>query len=109
MEFFQLMTILAAFIDVDAEGCFDRQLRKLIALMTQHLGADKRITRCQTLTLEGMENHVRMAQGISEGCLKHSPASAIRGPGQGSGAGVPNWHGHNETLIAAYSKQNKIS
>ena len=107
MEFFRLMAILAAFIDVDAEGCFDRQIRKLIGLMTRRLGADKKITRCQTLTLEGMEHRVRIAQGISDGYLKHSPTSAIHGSGQGSGAGVPNWHGHNETLIAAYSDFHK--
>ena len=101
------MAILAAFIDIDAEGCFDRQLRKLIALMTRRLGADKQMALCQTLTLEGMKHRVCIAQGVSEHYLQHSHATAIHGSGQGSGAGAPNWHGHNEALITAYTDFHK--
>ena len=107
MEFFRIMVIIAALVDVDAEGCFDRQIRKLIAIMNRRMGADKAMTKCQTLTLEGMRHRVRIAQGISEKYLKHSSSMAIHGSGQGSGAGVPNWHGHNETLIAAYADFHK--
>ena len=65
------------------------------------------MAKCQTLTLEGMRHRVRIAQGISDSFLQHSQTTAIHGSGQGSGAGVPNWHGHNETLIAAYADFHK--
>ena len=45
-----------------------------------------------------------MQQGLSAQSIQHSENTPLFGSGQGSGAGVVNWHGHNETLIAMYNK-----
>ena len=51
-----------------------------------------------------MHHHVRIHHGVSKTCIKHSDKSPLYGSGQGSGAGVLNWHGHNEALIAMYNQ-----
>ena len=72
--------------------------------MNRRLGADKNITRCQTETLEKMEHKVRIHQGVSKQSISHTSSTPIYGSSQGSGAGVINWHGHNETVIAMYAE-----
>ena len=102
MEFCRIQRLMAAFMDIDATACFDNQIRNLIGIMTKRLGADTNIARCQTETLEQMEHSVRIQQGVSTESIRHSKDKPLYGSGQGSGAGVVNWHGHNETLIAMY-------
>ena len=104
MEYYRVMRIIAAFLDVDANGCFDRQLRNLIAALTRRQGIDKNASKCQTSTLEEMEHSVRIKQGLSTEIIRHSTEKPIFGSGQGSGAGVVNWHAHNETIIATYKE-----
>ena len=91
-------------IDVDASACFDRQLRNLIGPLNRRSGASKEMNVCQTLTLQHMKHHVKIAQGVSEAFFHHTDDTPIFGSGQGSGAGVPNWHSHNETIIATYAE-----
>ena len=104
MEYCRLSRTMAAFKDIDATACFDNQIRNLIGLNTRRLGADKNIARCQTETLEKMDHRVRIHQGVSKQAISHSDETPLYGSGQGSGAGVVNWHGHNETLIAMYEE-----
>ena len=94
-------------IDVDASACFDRQLRNLIGPLNRRSGATKEMNVCQTLTLQNMEHKVQIAQGVSAQSFHHTDETPIFGSGQGSGAGVPNWHSHNETIIATYSEYHK--
>ena len=104
MEYCGLKRILAAFMDIDATACFDNQIRILIGIMTRRLGADRNVLRCQTETLEKMDHWVRIHQEVSQTCITHSDETPLYGSGQGSGAGVINWHGHNEALIAMYDQ-----
>ena len=90
-------------IDVDASACFDRQLRNLIGPLNRRSGAPKEMNQCQTLTLQRMKHQVKIAQGVSKDSFTHTSETQIFGSGQGSGAGVPNWHSHNETIIATYA------
>ena len=104
MEYCQLSRTMAVFMDIDATACFDNQIRNLIAINTRRLGADKNIAKCQTVTLEKMKHRVCIHQGVSKECILHTSETPLYGSGQGSGAGVVNWHGHNETLIAMYEE-----
>ena len=70
----------------------------------RRLSTDKNIARCQTDTLEQMDHRVRIHQGVSKQAISHSEKTPLYGSGQGSGAGVVNWHGNNETLIAMYEE-----
>ena len=79
-------------------------LRNLIAILTRCQGIDKNASTCQTKTLEAMEHSVRIQQGLSTDTIKHSRDKPIFGSGQRSGAGVVNWHAHNETIIATYKE-----
>ena len=106
-ESFRIMRIPAISIDVDASACFDRQLRNLIGITNRRTGATKEMNQCQTKTLEKMKHHVKIAQGVSTDSFQHSTDNPVFGSGQGSGAGVPNWHSHNEAIIATYKKYHK--
>ena len=103
-EYLRIMRIPAVGIDVDASACFDRQLRNLIGPLNCRSGATKKMNQCQTLALQGMTHHVKIAQGVSDGFFQHTDDNQIFGSGQGSGAGVPNWHSHNETIISTYAE-----
>ena len=104
MEYCRIAQRLAAFMDIDATACFDNQLRNLIRIATRRLGADSKMTHCQMVTLQEMEHRTRIQQGISTESITHTEETPIYGSGQGSGAGVMNWHGHNEILIAMYDE-----
>ena len=103
-EYLRIMRIPSIGVDVDASACFDRQLRNLIGALNRRSGAPKEMNQCQTRTLGQMTHKVKTAQGVSDGAFQHSKDRPIFGSGQGSGAGVPNWHSHNETIISAYKE-----
>ena len=62
------------------------------------------MNQCQTLTLQEMKHHVKISQGVSEESFHHTSDKQVFGSGKGSGAGVPNWHSHNKTIIATYAE-----
>ena len=95
---------MTAFMDIDARTCFDNQIQNLFGLMTRRLGADRNISRCQTETLQHMNHRVHIHHGVSKTSIQHLDKSPLYGSGQGSGAGVINWHGHNEALVAMYDR-----
>ena len=51
-----------------------------------------------------MDHRVRIHQGVSKTCISHTSNTPLYGSGHGSGAGVVNWHGLNETLITMYEE-----
>ena len=101
------MQIPSMGIDVDASAYFNRQLRNLIGPLNQRSGATTEMNRCQTLTLQGMKHQVKIAQGVSDGFFMHTEDTPVFGSGQGSGAEVPNWHSHNETITSTYKEFHK--
>ena len=106
-EHLRLMQIPSMGIDVDASAYFNRQLRNLIGPLNQRSGATTEMNRCQTLTLQGMKHQVKIAQGVSDGFFMHTEDTPVFGSGQGSGAEVPNWHSHNETITSTYKEFHK--
>lgn len=57
--FHRLMWWLAIGSDIDAQACYDRQLRNLIALCTRYLGVPKEAAECQVQTLLHMHQKVK--------------------------------------------------
>jgi hypothetical protein len=89
-------------VDVDATGCFDRMVGRLLSLINQCNGMPQQAASCQAETLHKMKHYVKTTKGISEQCIKRDKNSLLEGNGQGNAASVPGWHGHNELLYKVY-------
>ena len=51
-----------------------------------------------------MDHRTQIHQGVLQSSISHLNETPLYGLGQGSGAGVINWHSHNEALIAMYDQ-----
>lgn len=91
-------------IDVDATGCFDRMVGRLLSIINQCNGMSQKAAACQAEVLHNMKHYVKTTRGISERYIKRDKNTLLEGNGQGNAASVPGWHGHNELLCKVYQK-----
>jgi ribonuclease HI len=91
-------------IDVDATGCFDRMVGRLLSLINQCNGMSQEAASCQAEVLHNMKHYVKTTRGISENYIKRTSESLLEGNGQGNAASVPGWHGHNELMCNVYKQ-----
>ena len=91
-------------IDVDATGCFDRMVGRLLSLINQCNGMTQQAASCQAETLHNMRHYVKTTRGISEKYIKRDATTLLEGNGQGNAASVPGWHGHNELMCKVYKQ-----
>jgi hypothetical protein len=91
-------------VDVDATGCFDRMVGRLLSLINQCNGMNQAAASCQAEVLHNMKHYVKTKRGISSKYIKRDKKYLIEGNGQGNAASVPGWHGHNELLCRVYKK-----
>ena len=91
-------------VDVDATGCFDRMVGRLLSLINQCNGMSQEAAACQAEVLHNMKHYVKTTRGISENYIERSEESLLEGNGQGNAASVPGWHGHNELLCKVYKQ-----
>jgi hypothetical protein len=89
-------------VDVDATGCFDRMVGRLLSLINQCNGMTQQASSCQAEVLHNMRHYVKTTRGISENYIKRDKQTLLEGNGQGNAASVPGWHGHNELLCKVY-------
>ena len=91
-------------VDVDATGCFDRMVGRLLSLINQCNGMSQQAASCQAEVLHNMKHYVKTTRGISENYIKRDKDTLLEGNGQGNAASVPGWHGHNEIMCKVYKK-----
>ena len=91
-------------VDVDATGCFDRMVGRLLSLINQCNGMTQQASSCQAEVLHNMKHFVKTTRGISEKYIKRTKNILLEGNGQGNAASVPGWHGHNEIMCKVYKK-----
>jgi exonuclease III len=91
-------------VDVDATGCFDRMVGRLLSLINQCNGMPQQAASCQAKVLHNMKHYVKTTRGTSENYIKRDKTTLLEGNGQGNAASVPGWHGHNEILCKVYKK-----
>ena len=91
-------------VDVDATGCFDRMVGRLLSLINQCNGMSQEAAACQAEVLHNMKHYVKTTRGISEKYIKRDKNTLLEGNGQGNAASVPGWHGHNELLCKVYKQ-----
>ena len=91
-------------VDVDATGCFDRMVGRLLSLINQCNGMTQQASSCQAEVLHNMKHYVKTTRGISENYIKRDKNILLEGNGQGNAASVPGWHGHNEIMCKVYKK-----
>ena len=91
-------------VDVDATGCFDRMVGRLLSLINQCNGMAQKAAACQAEVLHNMKHYVKTTRGISEKYIKRDKMTLLEGNGQGNAALVPGWHGHNEIMCKVYKK-----
>ena len=100
----RIMRQLMGLVDVDATGCFDRMVGRLLSLINQCNGMSQEAAACQAEVLHNMKHYVKTTRGISENYIERSKDALLEGNGQGNAASVPGWHGHNELLCKIYKK-----
>jgi hypothetical protein len=91
-------------VDVDASGCFDRMVGRLLSLINQCNGMSQESASCQAEVLHNMLHFVKTTRGVSENYIKRDENTLLEGNGQGNSASVPGWHGHNELLCRVYKR-----
>jgi hypothetical protein len=91
-------------VDVDASGCFDRMVGRLLSLINQCNGMTQEAASCQAEVLHNMKHFVKTTKGISEQYIQRTKHTLLEGNGQGNAASVPGWHGHNEIMCKVYKK-----
>jgi hypothetical protein len=91
-------------VDVDATGCFDRMVGRLLSLINQCNGMPQNAAACQAEVLHNMKHFVKTKRGVSEKFIRRDEETLLEGNGQGNAASVPGWHGHNELLCKVYKK-----
>ena len=91
-------------VDVDATGCFDRMVGRLLSLINQCNGMTQQAASCQAEVLHNMKHFVKTTRGISEKYIQRDKQTLLEGNGQGNAASVPGWHGHNEIMCKVYKK-----
>ena len=91
-------------VDVDATGCFDRMVGRLLSLINQCNGMTQEAASCQAEVLHNMRHYVKTTRGISDNYIKRDKNTLLEGNGQGNAASVPGWHGHNEILCKVYKQ-----
>ena len=91
-------------VDVDATGCFDRMVGRLLSLINQCNGMTQEASSCQAEVLHNMKHYVKTTRGISENFIRRDKSVLLEGNGQGNAASVPGWHGHNEIMCKVYQQ-----
>ena len=91
-------------VDVDATGCFDRMVGRLLSLINQCNGMSQQAASCQAEVLHNMKHYVKTTRGISDNYITRNETSLLEGNGQGNAASVPGWHGHNELMCKVYKQ-----
>jgi hypothetical protein len=91
-------------VDVDATGCFDRMVGRLLSLINQCNGMLQQAASCQAEVLHNMKHFVKTTRGISHNYIQRDDNTPLEGNGQGNAASVPGWHGHNELMCKVYKK-----
>ena len=91
-------------VDVDATGCFDRMVGRLLSLINQCNGMTQQAASCQAEVIHNMRHYVKTTRGISDNFIQRDSSTLLEGNGQGNAASVPGWHGHNELLCKVYKK-----
>ena len=91
-------------VDVDATGCFDRMVGRLLSLINQCNGMTQQAASCQAEVLHNMKHFVKTTRGISDNYIQRDKHTLLEGNGQGNAASVPGWHGHNELMCKVYQQ-----
>ncbi len=101
----------------DAEGCYDRIVPSLCEASMRRTGCPASIAHCHTLVQKKMVHQIRMAAGVSAGCIafaqmhstlydKDGHIARLEGPtggiGQGGGGGPIAWISVILVMILAY-------
>jgi hypothetical protein len=82
---------VTAFLENDAQGCYDRIVNNLLLLELQCLGMPKMTITALHNTWANAHHHVKTKYGISQENYKNTEECPLFGPGQGSTAGPFFW------------------
>jgi hypothetical protein len=82
---------VAAFIENDAVGCYDRMVNTLLLYELQCLGLPMSAIKALHNTWENANHHIRTKYGVSTASYKNTLEKQLFGPGQGSTLGPFHW------------------
>jgi hypothetical protein len=82
---------IAAFIENDEIGCYDRMVSSLLLLELKRLGVSDNIILALALIWDGAQHHIKTKYGISDTSYANSLQTPLFGPGQGSTLGPFLW------------------
>ena len=103
-EYCRIGRIPAALADVDAKNCFDCMTHAGIGFFQRRQGSTKDLVNCQCTNLHNMKHYIKTGRGVAKDPIKPLPDKTLEGSGQGSGASVGNWQGHNDPMILTFEK-----
>ena len=75
-----------------------------IGFFQRRQGSPKNLVQCQCTNLINMKHFVKTGRGVSKDHIQAEAGHTLEGSGQGSGASVGNWQGHNEPMIRTYEQ-----
>ena len=104
IEYSRLGRIPAALADVDAKNCFDCMTHAGIGFFQRRQGSPKDLVECQCTNLRQMKHYIKTGRGVSKVPIKALPGQTLEGSGQGAGASVGNWQGHNDPMIKTFEQ-----
>ena len=101
-EYCRLARTPAALADVDAVNCFDCMTHSGIGFFQRRQGSPKDLVLTQCNTLMTTKHHIKTGLGVSIDTIQHTETDKPQGSGQGGGASVGNWQGHNDPMILSF-------
>jgi len=82
---------MAAVIENDAVGCYDRLMNPLVLLAMRWLGVPESLAKSVALTWSGTSHSIKTHFGISQITYNNTQQTPLFGPGQGSTTGPTMW------------------
>jgi hypothetical protein len=82
---------MAAFIENDAIGCYDRMANNLLIIELRQLGLPASAAVALSETWDNATHHIKTKYGVSEAFYKNCIEKGLFGPGQGSTLGPFLW------------------
>lgn len=101
-EYCRLARTPAVMADVDAVNCFDCMTHSGIGYFQRRQGSPKDLAQTQCATLIHTKHYIKTGLGISKTFIHRTELTKPQGSGQGGGASVGNWQGHNDPMILAF-------
>jgi hypothetical protein len=82
---------MAALIENDTVGCYDRLMNPLVLLAMRWLGVSETLARSIALTWSNTTHSIKTQYGLSSVSYTNTPATSLFGSGQGSTTGPTLW------------------